>query len=98
MILADPFSSPGDIQLAFVSPEQLTFSWSPSTFSCFGLSYRIESNCGICGNSSSTLFTTCFLNGSSTIDTTCSFAVATVICDDIVGNLSDPLNVTLRGT
>ena len=97
--IADPFPPPNDIQLVQISAEQLEFNWSAPTVDCPGLSYCIESNCGMCSNYTNSTYTTCFINQDATTINMCNFAVGTIICDSIVGNLSNPLNIqfVLRG-
>ena len=79
----------------FVS-RQLSFNWSQAVSECpyLDIYYNIlASNCGSCPTTTNHTTVTCTdvpINGSM-----CTFAVQTVICENI-GNLSDLVNVVLN--
>ena len=99
MQLAEPFPPPNDVHLTDIGPTHLTISWNQSSINCFTQgNYIITSvgNCGVCPNSSEHTVTVTCTN--MPIDgQTCTFIVQTKECGSIVGNRSDPLQVTLRG-
>ena len=77
----------------FVS-RRLTFTWSPVAPDCPAIHYNIlASNCGSCPTTTNHTTVTCTdvpINQS-----TCTFAVQTVLCGNLIGNLSDPINTTI---
>ena len=73
---------------------KLTFSWSPVAPACHAIHYNIlASNCGSCPTTTNHTNVTC--TEVPTNDSTCTFAVQTVICGNIAGNVSDSINITL---
>ena len=94
----DPLPPPLNVQLIRATPEELTFNWSSVEPSCSTLQYRIESNCGICTtNSQLTASATCSIEMSTITDNVCKFSVKSVVCNDITGSMSVPVNVSLKG-
>ena len=92
------YSSPSDLQLIGVAPQQLTFSWSSVAPNCAAIHYNIlAQHCGICPSTTSHNTVVCHdmeING----NVICSFAVQIVrSCDGIVGNASNPVQVILKG-
>lgn len=72
---------------------QLTFTWSPVSRN-YTHSYNIQaSNCGNCPTSTNHTYATC--KNVPTNGNTCIFAIWTVICDDVVGNKSASVNITV---
>ena len=64
---------------------------------CEVLCYRIvASNCGSCP--AITAHTTVVCTNIPTNSDICTFAIQTIICDGLAGNVSDPIHVLLRGT
>ena len=66
---------------------------------CDTVHYRVvASNCGACSASNvTTLYTTVHCTNLTLDGSICSFAVQTVVCDDVAGNVSEPIHVVLRG-
>ena len=93
------FPSPSNVHLIDAAPQQLTFSWNPVAPNCAAIHYNIlTQNCGNCP--SSTPHTTVVCHDMNVgADLTCSFVVQNVrTCDDITGNMSDPVKVHLKGS
>ena len=79
------------------SSRKLTFSWSPVAPDCPAIHYNIlASNCGSCPTTTNHTNVTC--TDVPTNDSICTFAVQTVVCGNIAGNISDPINITLYTT
>ena len=77
-----------------VGSRQLTARWSSVAANCPSLHYNIlATNCGSCPTTTTNTTVTCTdvpTNGSM-----CTFAVQTVVCGDIVGNMSTQFSVSL---
>ena len=96
----DSFAQPVEMLIHFVDnvgSKQLTARWSPVALTCPSLYYNIlSSNCGSCPTTTTNTTVTCTdvpTNGS-----TCTFAVQTVVCGDIVGNTSTLVSVSFSPT
>ena len=63
---------------------------------CSALFYRIESTCGECPEAAILTTVSCSIL-SLPVGSQCRFAVRSVVCDDIIGDLSVPVLVTLKG-
>ena len=65
---------------------------------CSTLHYNITSNCGSCINTTAVTTTSvaCSISVADNM-TQCSFGVQSVVCANISGVLSTPLDVTLKG-
>lgn len=81
----------------------ITFSWSVVYNNyCSILHYKIESNCGSCVTTSYTALTNiaCFIEitpaTAVTVDV-CTFAVRSVVCGNITSELSNQIEVILKG-
>ena len=102
MLILGPYQPPSDVQLVDVRPGQLTFSWSSVPDNCAAIHYNIIAmNCRIMCPSTTTHNTiTCTGPGGILSSTPCifAFAVQTVVCDGVIGNASNPVSVTLKGT
>ena len=87
--------SPNKLYLSianFVS-RRLTFTWIPVAPDCPAIHYNIlASNCGICPTTTNHATVTC--TDVPISQSTCTFAVQTVLCGNLIGNLSDPINTT----
>ena len=65
---------------------------------CSTLQYSIETNCcNSFANPQNATSIICSFDVSSIINDVCSFSVKTVICDNIEGNLSEPISIMLKG-
>ena len=87
--------SPPNIQISDVdfSLRELTFSWSPVAPDCPAIHYNIlASNCGSCPSTTNTTTVTC-THVPTIGSTSCNFAIQTVVCGNITGNISDPVTV-----
>ena len=97
----DPLPSPMGVSLFTVNSRQLVFNWMPIQSNCSSLQYGIESDCGSCSEGSQTFLNqtskTCIVEQPNTDERMCSFAVNSVICRNISGSFSTPVNVTLKG-
>ena len=77
--------------------DELIFQWNTVTPSCEAIHYQINaSNCGHCPNVTNDTTITCV--DFSLDNQVCLLAVRTVVCDNITGNESRSIQVTLRGT
>jgi hypothetical protein len=87
---------PNEIQISIdFSLRELTFSWSPVAPDCPAIHYNIlASNCGSCPTTTNHTNATCTNLNVSLNDTVCTFAVQTVVCGNITGNVSDPISIT----
>ena len=99
-MLIDPLPPPMNVQLHGITSEQLTFNWTSVDSSCSRrLShYRAVSDCGTCPNRVDKMATSATCSIAFTDVVLCSFSIQSVICANLAGNLSPPLNVTLKGT
>ena len=80
-----------------ISSRELTFSWSPVVPDCPAIHYNILAlNCGSCPTT--TNHTNVTYTDVPTNDSICTFAVQTVVCGNIAGNISDPLHITFYTT
>ena len=95
---AVPYPPPNDVYLVEANSSQLIFQWSEIPVSCPAIQYRIiASNCGQCPNTTHNTTVTCTGTFPLLHDTQCLFALQTIVCDDIVGNVSMAVSVTMRG-
>ena len=87
-----------NIHLIDINPLTLTVSWTPSPLNCPATHYIIplSDDCGLqCPNTSVDTNATC--NITSINGHTCSVFIQTVHCGGIiVGNRSEPLEITLK--
>ena len=91
---AGPLPPPSRLYISAVDfgSRELTFTWSPVAQGC-PLHYNIlSSNCGSCPTTTNTTIVTC--TDVPTDGSVCTFALQTVVCSNIIGNSSDPVNVT----
>ena len=91
----DPYPPPSDVHLLDINSTHLTFHWSPVSSNCNAVHYCItSSNCGHCPNRVNSTSVTC--SGPFINDQLCTFAVQTVVCDNVVGNESNRIQVVIR--
>ena len=93
-----PFPLPEIPSLSVVDLElgEITFMWSPVAPDCPAISYNIiASNCGSCPTNTNHTNITCV--DIPTDDTTCVFAVSTVVCGNITGNVSSIAQGSFKG-
>ena len=96
-IASESFSPPNDVRLINVQPGQITFSWTSVDALCDSISYNIiSSNCGTCPITTTNTTATCTDVVAS--GQVCTFIVQTVVCGSIIGILSNPTTVILKGT
>ena len=97
-IITEPLSPPHDAQLINISSEGITFDWTAVSSDHSAIVYRIFStNCGVCPEQTNLTTIVCsdvHLSGESQM---CTLNVQVVVCGDIVGSKSDPLNISLQG-
>ena len=75
------------------SSRKLTFAWSSVAPDCPAIHYNIlASNCGSCSTTTTNTTVTC-TDVPTTGSTSCNFAVQTVVCGNMTGNISDPVIV-----
>ena len=93
--MTGPFSPPNQLYIssADFSSRELTFGWSPVAPDCPAIHYNIlASNCGSCPTTTNTTTVTCTdVQGSGP----CMFAVQTVVCGNITGNVSNLFSANL---
>lgn len=102
---ADTFPPPSKIYIESIGPNEINFSWSvvPISIGCSSFFYTISATqCGICSpnvtasnSSSCTNFNITPLSTAIAADP-CDFAVQSVICENITGDMEHHL-VTLAG-
>ena len=81
------------MSVANFSSRELVFKWSPVATVCRALHYNIlSSNCGSCPTTTTNTTVTC--TDVPTDGSVCTFAVQTVVCGNITGNVSDSVNIT----
>ena len=95
ILYADPLVSPDVfITHADLLSRQLSFAWSPVAPDCSTFNYNIlASNCGSCPTTTNHTTVTC--TDVPTDGSLCGFAIETVVCESITGNLSDVIYVAL---
>ena len=82
---------------ADLASRQLVFSWSSVAPDCPAIHYNIlASNCGSCPTTTNHTTVTC--TNVPTNGSVCTFAIQTVVCQNITGNSSDSVQGTLKGT
>ena len=90
------FPPPTDIRLVDIHPGQITFNWTDVAALCQSLYYNIISyNCGRCPSVTSNTTVTCTDVVAS--GQVCTLSIQTAVCDDVFGNLSNPISVILKG-
>ena len=94
---AAPLPPPKEMSLALVNfgSKEITFSWSPVAPDCSAIHYNIlASNCGSCPSTTNHTNVTCDVHNGSL----CTFAVQTVVCGNIIGNVSEHLTLDITET
>jgi hypothetical protein len=92
-----PVPPPDRITLSLDHSGWLVFSWNEVVTTCEIVHYRIiASNCGRCPTTTIHLTAVC-TNVPTNSNNMCTFAVQTLVCDGVAGNVSDPLLALLRG-
>ena len=90
-----PFDPPNDTNVTDVQQGYL-FSWSAAANSCSSLRYEISSTCGDCPSVTNATSAVCTIDNTMSQDAReCSFKIRSIICDNLTGRWSDPINVTL---
>ena len=75
------------------SSQELSFAWSPVGPDSPAIHYNIlASNCGSCPTTTKHTNVTC-TDVATNSSILCSFAIQTVVCGNITGNISDPVRV-----
>ena len=93
----EPFDPPNDVHLADAGQGYLSFSWSAVANSCASLQYEISSTCGV-SNITNTTSALCSIDDTMSHDAReCSFKIRSIVCNNLTGRWSDPINVTLKG-
>ena len=97
IFIIESFPPPSDVSLIHVQPGQLTFNWTSVDVLCDSVSYKIiSSNCGRCPLVTTNTTVTCTNIVAS--GQVCIFAVQTVVCGNLTGNMSRPIYVILKGS
>lgn len=94
--LTAPFPPPDDIHLVTVTPRSLKFQWSAVASTCASLLYEINTDCGICIAVTNLTDVSCSINVHDS-PKVCSFQVRSIVCGNIAGMWSNPVNITLKG-
>ena len=95
-LCTDPLHPPSEvsINLTDLDSRQLTFTWRPVAPDCPAVHYNIlASNCGSCPTTTNHTNVTC--TAVQTDRKTCTFALQSVLCGELVGILSNPISVSL---
>ena len=97
-MLIEPPPPPIDVKLRNASQNQLVFTLSPGVEPCQAVHYIVNStNCGSCPTITNSTFFTCEnLELTSNIKI-CSLNVITVVCDDLVGETGQNIQITMKG-
>lgn len=99
MLLQDPIHPPVVEEPSISNREKsVTFSWDPPATNCSELTYRLTtSNCGNCTDTYNTDVqqTSIVCTDLTCAGRECRFSVRTVVCGYIVGDASQPKNVSL---
>ena len=91
-----PFPPPTDAYVVDLSLRQVVFKWSSVSSTCHQIRYNIISNnCGQCPDI--TTHTTATCTGIPTNDQQCTFALQTIVCNNLIGNTSKEIQIVLRG-
>ena len=96
---AAPYPPPEKIFLSLVNfrMKEITFTWSTVTSGCPTVHYNIlASNCGSCPTTTNHTTVTC--TDVPTDNRMCTFAIRTVVCTNIIGNVSKPLKFNVSET
>ena len=95
-----PYPSPEKISVSAVNLglKEITFTWSPVTPNCPAIIFYYDilaSNCGSCPTTTNHTNVTCI--DVPTDGSTCVFAIRTVVCGNITGNVSDEAQGVFKG-
>ena len=94
--LKESSQPPNDVCLVDVQSGRITFNWTSVDALFDSISYNIiSSNCGRCPSQTTNTTATC--SDIVALGQVCAFAVQTVVCDNITGNMTHPVHVILRG-
>ena len=94
------FPPPTDVKLVEANHTYLKFTWNHVSSHCPSIQYHIEaSNCGECPVTTRRNMVTCNGNYSQLMhdDHSCLFTVGTVVCNDIIDNVSIAVTVPMIG-
>ena len=99
--ITGPLPPPFDVRLVSVTSNKLTFSWEAVQRDCSTLRYLVDFDCGNCSmNPMAPTSATCTFQlpqtGASR-PSLCDFSVSSIICNDIIGRKSVPININLKG-
>lgn len=96
IFLIEPFPPPENLSISHLNSTHLSFMWSTVLSVCTTLHYKIHAtDCGFCPPATVNPEMTC---GGIILDgRVCTVQIETSFCDQIVGNLSVPVSVTLKG-
>ena len=73
------------------------FSWTRLPLNCATVTYEIQSSCGECPAFTSSTLVTCVLQNPLVNYGVCTFAVRSILCNNIVSGWSNEIEVILRG-
>ena len=97
-----PFPPPADVHLADMGQGFLKSKWSPAVNNCVPLWYKINAtkSCGVYPNHTKFTSVSCTVDVShTTVSEVCSFSIRSIVCNNITGSWSVPINVTqLKGS
>ena len=98
--IADPGPPPTNIYLSEISPMHLMLSWnSLSASSCSSLNYIVYAigDCSAFPHKTMYTNTTITYTNLTTVSKNCSVFLQTELCESILGAMSNPFAVTLKG-
>ena len=96
MIAPYPPPERPSLNIVDLESKKISFSWSPVAPDCPAIHYNIlASNCGSCPTTTNYTNATC--TDVPTDGTVCSFAVQTVVCGSITGNVSNTAQGIFKG-
>ena len=99
VFFSDPLPPPSKVRLSLLLAYPagwLKFTWNAVTSCCTSTYYRVvATNCGICPVT--TVHTTLFCTRAPTDGSVCTFAIQTVVCENVAGNISDTITALLKG-
>ena len=97
-IYIEPYPPPIYLRLAKANGKQLIFTWEPINHTSSCPSYYESlfncSECAITSDSANCRLSTSIFTSDAKV---CSFAVRTIVCGNILGNISETVNVILKG-
>ena len=99
IVSTEPLPPPSNVRLTYLSASEgvLIFKWDAVMSSCEVLYNIMAKNCGTCPKTTNSTSVMCTTDLKKSRQQSCSFAVQTVICNNITGNITEEVHVILQG-